>query len=65
MPAAERAPAPICIVSCTGNTTAADKAELLEAGADRVWSKPFPDFTDGTMQRELVELLCPPNSQRG
>ena len=30
----------------------------LPAGADRAWCKPFPDFTNGDMQRELAVLLA-------
>ena len=27
-------------------------------GVDAVWGKPFPDWRDGSMQRQLVELLA-------
>ena len=35
------------IIACSGNA----------AGADLVWGKPFPNFTDGSMQRDLARLL--------
>ena len=46
---------PAVLIMCTGAS--------LEAGApwrkhaDAVWGKPFPDFTNNTMQRMLSELL--------
>ena len=48
------------IISCTGNA-AHDSARILEHGADAAWGKPFPSFTDGSMQREVARLL---NSRR-
>ena len=44
------------IVSCTGNAEF-DVQKLRDAGADAVWCKPFPSFTDGSMQKELAALL--------
>jgi CheY-like chemotaxis protein len=43
---------PAVIISCTGNTAHTDGGL-----ADHVWCKPMPSFTDGTMQREVTELL--------
>ena len=31
--------------------------ELKSVPADAVWTKPFPDFTNGVMQRQLSALL--------
>ena len=47
---------PLVIVSCTGNE-AYERAALVAAGADAVWSKPTPNAHDGTLQRELAALL--------
>jgi CheY-like chemotaxis protein len=45
------------VLSCTGGVDehmmSHKKEELLSAGADAAWTKPFPDWRDGTMQREL------------
>ena len=53
---------PAAIISCTGNLSAhseaSEHARLLSCGADRLWGKPFPSFTDGAMQRSLAELLA-------
>ena len=43
------------IVSCTGN--AASLTSLGEPGADLVWGKPMPNFTNGEMQNELAPRL--------
>lgn len=45
------------IVSCTGNSVGESCAHLLEAGADAVWGKPFPNVQDGSMQRRVARLL--------
>ena len=47
---------PAIVVACTGNASYMEAA-LLEH-ADLVWGKPFPDFSDGTMQRSLTPLLA-------
>ena len=44
------------IVSCTGN--AASLTSLGESGADLVWGKPMPNFTNGEMQNELAPRLA-------
>ena len=44
------------IVSCTGN--AASLTNLGESGADLVWGKPMPNFTNGEMQNELAPRLA-------
>jgi len=53
---------PAAIISCTGNLSAhseeTEHARLLSCGADQLWGKPFPSFTDGAMQRCLAELLA-------
>ena len=54
-PAPPHAP-PAVVISCTGH--AAIKGEGGIGGADAVWSKPFPDFTNGAMQRQLAALLA-------
>ena len=43
------------IVSCTGN--ASSLTNLGESGADLVWGKPMPKFTNGEMQNELAPRL--------
>ena len=46
------------IVSCTGNAEDPELAEVLRTcGADAIWSKPFPNFNDGSLQRELRQVL--------
>ena len=46
------------VIACSGNVSGAESEKLfLEAGADLVWGKPFPDFTDGSMQRDIAMLL--------
>lgn len=46
----------LLIISCTGNA-AYDLERLRECGADDVWSKPFPSFTDGSMQKRIGRML--------
>ena len=43
------------IVSCSGNYMSRDG--MIE-GADAMWGKPFPDWRDGSMQRQLLPLLA-------
>lgn len=40
-------------------------AHYFECGADALWGKPLPDFSDGTMQASLARLLAqsPPESR--
>lgn len=46
------------IISCTGHATVHSHAvSIIESGADAVWSKPFPDYVDQTMQSEVARLL--------
>jgi len=49
------------VISCSGsNAIAATDAFaefVLSMGADATWAKPFPDFTNGEMQRQLRTLL--------
>ena len=46
------------IIACSGNAAGADSEKKFRvAGADLVWGKPFPNFTDGSMQRDLARLL--------
>jgi hypothetical protein len=44
------------IISCSGYSRSERAHDV--PGADAVWNKPFPDWRDGTMQRQLVELLA-------
>ena len=44
------------IVSCTGN--ASSLVNLDESGADLVWGKPMPNFTNNEMQNELAPRLA-------
>ena len=44
------------IVSCTGN--ASSITNLDRSGADLVWRKPMPNFTNGEMQNELAPQLA-------
>ena len=41
------------IISCTGNAES-EAANLKACGADDVWTKPFPTFRDGSLQRCLT-----------
>lgn len=43
------------IIACSGNDT--EVARKLGTLADAVWEKPYPDWLDGTMLREIVALL--------
>ena len=53
------------VTACSGNVSGAESQKLfLEAGADLVWGKPFPDFTDGSMQRDLSRLLARCDARR-
>ncbi len=45
-----------CIISCTGNADS-DKRRILQSGADAVWNKPMPSFTDGSMQSHIAKLM--------
>ena len=48
------------IITCTGNTGSGHDEEdrvYYDAGADAVWGKPIPSWTDGTMQASLEQLL--------
>ena len=49
---------PAVLIMCTGAALDAE-AGWEENGehTDACWTKPFPDFTDNTMQRMLSELL--------
>ena len=48
----------LTVISCTGNAELGEMhARLLECGADEVWTKPFPNPHDGSMQRSLAKLL--------
>jgi len=44
------------IVSCTGNVSSL--TNLDASGADLVWGKPMPNFTNGEMQNELAPRLA-------
>lgn len=49
---------PAVVISCTGNASNADeRAQLTRSGADAVWCKPWPDFTNGEMQGIIHALL--------
>ena len=45
------------IIHCTGQTADDTTATLLDAGADALWGKPMPCFTNGEMQRLVAALL--------
>ena len=48
------------IIHCTGQTThdtGVDQDALLGSGADALWGKPMPCFTNGEMQRMVANLL--------
>ena len=45
------------IVSCTGNALSSLAVDLKSSGADLVWGKPMPNFTNDEMQTELAPLL--------
>ena len=46
---------PAVLIMCTGASLQDDSNVLKHV--DAVWQKPFPDFTDNTMQSMLSELL--------
>ena len=46
---------PAVLIMCTGASL--DAGAPWRKHADAVWGKPFPDFTNNTMQRMLSELL--------
>ena len=46
---------PAVLIMCTGASLDANAS--WQRHADAVWGKPFPDFTNNTMQRMLSELL--------
>jgi len=41
------------VIVCSGG----DEGNLTDSGADRVWGKPMPSWSDGSMQRELAHVL--------
>jgi len=49
------------IVSCSGNASSSPDDSInnrfREAGSDLVWSKPLPNWRDGTLQRQLRSIL--------
>ena len=45
------------IVSCTGNAPSS-LLHLKNSGADLVWGKPMPNFTNNEMQNELAPQLA-------
>ena len=49
---------PTVRISCTGNAADPEVAQaILQCGAHTTWSKPFPSFTNGDLQREVASLL--------
>ena len=46
------------IVSCTGNAGHRECVDLKESGADLVWGKPMPNFTNDEMQNQLAPYLA-------
>ena len=48
------------IVSCSGNASSSPDDSInnrfREAGSDLVWSKPLPNWRDGTLQRQLRSI---------
>ena len=47
------------LVSCTAQAAIGDELERIRAcGADAIWSKPLPDFLDGSLQREMAAILA-------
>ena len=53
---------PLFIISCTGSVDcgamSGKESALLQAGANLVWSKPLPNWVDGTLQRQLAAHLA-------
>ena len=47
---------PLVIISCTGSH-GDTFTNIIEAGANVVWTKPFPSWVDGTLQLQLKGLL--------
>ena len=45
------------IVSCTGNALSS-LVDLKDSGADLVWGKPMPNFTNDEMQNQLAPYLA-------
>ena len=49
------------LIHCTGQTDASGDGGTCwlgrAAGADALWGKPMPSFTDGSMQRIVADLL--------
>ena len=46
------------IVSCTGNALSSLAVDLKTSGADLVWGKPMPNFTNREMQDEVAPYLA-------
>ena len=46
------------IVSCTGNALSSLAVDLKTSGADLVWGKPMPNFTNREMQGEVAPYLA-------
>ena len=46
------------IVSCTGNAGHRECVDLKKSGADLVWGKPMPNFTNDEMQNQLAPYLA-------
>ena len=46
------------IVSCTGNALSSLAVDLKASGADLVWGKPMPNFTNREMQNEVAPYLA-------
>jgi signal transduction histidine kinase len=47
------------IISCSGNVEdCSDTSSFFASGADDVWQKPYPSFTDGTLQRRLRDVIA-------
>ena len=46
------------IVSCTGNALSSLAVDLKTSGADLIWGKPMPNFTNREMQREVAPYLA-------
>ena len=47
---------PLINISCTGSHSDTFSS-IIKAGADVVWTKPFPSWVDGSLQLEVKELL--------
>jgi CheY-like chemotaxis protein len=44
----------LVIISCTGALVMVSADTILKQGADAVWSKPFPDWRNGDLQRSIA-----------